>query len=840
MRFVPGFSALDFRLGLRMLRRYPGITTVGTVAIAVAVALGSAYFEATDKFLRPRLDIPGGARVVSLLEWDVAKQAVESRARHDSASWRAQLKTVESVGASNAFVRNLDTGDGRVEPVRGAELTANAFRLMGTPPLLGRTLLDRDEQPGEPLVVVIGERVWKSRFDGDPGVLGRMVKVGTANAAIVGVMPDAFAFPENHRLWLPLRVDGSTLEPRTGPRVTIFGRLAPGTSLDDAQTELGVIGARMSASSPLTHEHLRPQVTGYGVIFAGGGEGRFFTVLLTLVNGAFLFLLAVMCTNVATLVFARTATRSWEITVRSALGARRGRIIGQLFSEALVLTAVGTVVGLLLSRIALRLALGQFAAGDNLPFWLDESLSWRTVLYASALAVLGAGIVGILPALRVTRVNIQDMLRSQSAGRTGGGLRFGGFWTAVIIVQVAITVAFIPLAAGGVFDANRVDERTDAHGADRFLAAHVAIDRDDLAVESATYAARVRSAFDALEARLSAEPGVEGVAFADRLPVKDQLKYGFAVDTSTGAPGDGLRVSPMTYVSRGYLSAFGASIIAGRDFSSSEYEKLGGRTLIVNEAFARNVFGQGNRAEGEVSERAKAPFVAQLNPVGQRIRLVSYNADETLFGVDSTQWLEIVGVVGNFGWQAPKPEDQVLMYRPTLPGGGPATNLALRVRDPVAFTSRLRAIAAEVDPMIRLTDVTQLGKVGENEERISWTLTAVAWLVGFMVLMLSATGIHALMSFTVARRTREIGIRAALGAHHGRLVAAIFSRAFLQIGAGIVVGSSLAALAGFGSAKQVVLLVAADAIMLVVGLVACAVPVRRALRIDPMEALRAE
>ena len=146
MRFVPGFSALDFTLGLRMLRRYPGITTVGTVAIAVAVALGSAYFEATDKFLRPRLDIPRGARVVSLLEWDVAKQAVESRAMHDFATWRAQLKTVESVGASNAFVRNLDTGDGRVEPVRGAELTANAFWLMGTPPLLGRTLLDRDEK----------------------------------------------------------------------------------------------------------------------------------------------------------------------------------------------------------------------------------------------------------------------------------------------------------------------------------------------------------------------------------------------------------------------------------------------------------------------------------------------------------------------------------------------------------------------------------------------------------------------------------------------------------------------------------------------------------------------
>jgi putative ABC transport system permease protein len=818
MRFVPRFSALDFRLGLRMLRRYPGITTVGTVAIAVAVALGSAYFNAVDKFLNPRLDVPGGDRLVSLLSWDVRGSDVESRTLHDFAIWRAQLKTVEDVGAANVFVRNLGTDDGRVEPVRGAELTANAFRLMGTPALLGRTLLDRDENPAEPLVVVIGERVWKTRFDNDPGVLGKMVKVGTEPATIVGVMPDAFAFPENHRLWVPLRVNGSTLEPRTGPRVRIFGRLAPGASIDDARTELRVIGARLSASSPRTHEHLRTRVIGYGQILPEG-EGRFFTTLLYLVNNAFLLLLAIICTNVATLVFARTATRSWEITVRSALGASRGRIIGQLFSEALVLTAVGTIAGLLLSRVALRLTLGSFAAEDSLPFWLDERLSWRTPLYAAWLTVFGAAIVGILPALRVTRVNLHDMLRSQSAGRAG--LRFGGFWTAIIIVQVAITVAFIPLAAGGVFESNRFGERADAIGAERFLAAHVAIDRGDLAMDSATYAARVRHSYDALETRLSAEPGVEVVAFADRLPVKDQLRYGFGVDTLAGAPGNGLRVSAMTYVSRGYFVAFGASIIAGRDFTPFEFERLGGPVLIVNEAFARNVFGG-------------------VNPVGQRIRLLSYNADETLFGVDKNQWLEIVGVVRNFGWQAPRVEDQSAMYRPTLPGGGPALSLALRVRDPNAFSSRLRTIAAEVDPMISLTGVQQLGTVGSGEARISWTLTPVAWLVGFIVLMLSATGIHALMSFTVARRTREIGIRAALGAHHGRLVAAIFSRAFLQIGAGIVVGSSIAALAGFGSTKQVGLLIAADAIMLVVGLAACAVPVRRALRIDPMEALRAE
>lgn len=275
MRFVPRFSTLDLKLGLRMLGRYPVITVVSTVAIAVAVGLGAAYFETTDKFLHPRLDVPGGDRIVSLVDWDRQRLAVEPRALYDFATWRTQLKSVENLGAANGFVRNLMTEDGGVEPVRGAEVTANAFRLMGARPLLGRTLLDRDERPGEPLVVVIGERVWETRFERDPGVRARGLQVGTESATIVGVMPEAFAFPENHRLWMPLRIDGATLEPRTGPSVVIFGRLAPGALMDDARAELRVIGARMSASFPRTHENLLPLVTGYGSIVTEGGKAGF-------------------------------------------------------------------------------------------------------------------------------------------------------------------------------------------------------------------------------------------------------------------------------------------------------------------------------------------------------------------------------------------------------------------------------------------------------------------------------------------------------------------------------------------------------------------------------------
>jgi len=242
-----------------------------------------------------------------------------------------------------------------------------------------------------------------------------------------------------------------------------------------------------------------------------------------------------------------------------------------------------------------------------------------------------------------------------------------------------------------------------------------------------------------------------------------------------------------------------------------------GRVLIVNESFARNVLGG-------------------RNPIGQRVRIVRGEID----AVTGDAWYEIVGMVRDFGWQLPEPHEQAAMYRPTLPVVGRAGQIAVRARDPEAVAARMRAVAADVDPTLRLTDVRPLADVGGGEAQMNWTLTFVAWLVSCTVLLLSATGIHALMSFTVARRTREIGIRVALGAHPRRIVSGIFSRAFLQVGAGVLAGSALAALLGVGSTRQLLLLLGADALMLLVGLAACAVPLRRALAIEPTEALRAD
>ena len=805
------FSWLDFKVGLRMLARYPGLTVVGTLAIAVAIAIGSLYFEAINKWQNPKLPIRGADRVISILNWDASELEPEGRVLHDLSIWR-QAKTIEHMGAAIDFVRNLQTEDRRIEPVRGAEITANAFTIMGTQPVLGRTLRAQDEQLNEPPVVVISHAVWNARFASDPSVVGRSVKLGTVTATIVGVMPEGFGFPESARIWAPLRVDGSLLPPRTGPRVSVFGRLAPDASMGAAQSEISLIGSRIAATNPDTHKNLSPRITPYAKPLTVGGEAMFIRNILYIVNGIFLLLLAIICTNVATLVFARTATRSWEIAVRNALGASRSRIIAQLFVEALVLAALGAFFGLLIARVALGFGISMLAGSEGMPFWIDDSISIRTILYAGLLTVFGATIVGVLPALRVTKANLQDSLRSHAAGAK---LKFGGFWTTVIVVQVAITVAFLPLAAGGVYESNRFRQRAEGIGAERFLIARVSMDREDYVIDSASFSGRARQRLDELEQRLLQEPGVERVTFADRLPVEDQMKYEFVVDTTQGAPSDGLHTSTLVNVARGYFGTWGSSVVTGRDFTPLEYES--GRVMIVNQSFAKSVFGG-------------------RNAIGQRIRIVE--GENSSFAGET--WYEIVGVIKDFGWQLPRPWEQAAMYLPTQPFVGRAGQLAIRVRNPEEFVDRLRAVAAEVDPTIHLTDVQSLVNAGGGEAKGNWALTAVAWLVSGIVLLLSATGIHALMSFIVARRTREIGIRAALGAHPGRIIAGIFGRAFVQISLGVIAGSALVFWAGVSSTRELLILLAVDGIMLAAGLTACYVPLRRALRIDPTEALRAE
>ena len=347
------------------------------------------------------------------------------------------------LSAATIFQRNLLTDDGRSETVDVAAMSASAFRVARVQPLLGRALVDADERPGAPPVIVIGHEIWRERFAADSGVLGRILRLGSEPTTIVGVMPEGFEFPAAHNAWVPLRIDRTASGRRQMPALLVFGRLAGQASEKQAQAQLNAIGLQPSAGLSGTREPLRSEIVPFARLFFDSADVR---TALNLGNAFVVMLLVLVSANVALLMFARGASRESEITVRSALGAGRARIVVQLFIEALVLSALAAAVGLAVTRVGLRslLAMLEADSGQRLPFWVVDSLTPVTVAYAIALTVLCATIIGVLPALRITGSSIEARLRESAAG--GGGPRFDGLWTSVIAAQVATTLMF-PAAA---------------------------------------------------------------------------------------------------------------------------------------------------------------------------------------------------------------------------------------------------------------------------------------------------------------------------------------------------------------------------------------------------------
>jgi predicted permease len=733
--------------------------------------------------------------------------------------------------------------------VQIAAITASGFRVAATPPLLGRALVPADERAGAPPVVVLGHEVWRTRFAGDAAIVGQTVQLGDAHATVVGVMPDGFAFPVAHEAWTPFRPHVLDDAPRRGPGITMFGRLAPGATLDEAQTELAALGRRAARELPDTHEHLRPQVMPYAQMSAMtlGEDG----VLLALTQLFALMLVVLVCGNVALLLFARAATRESEILVRSALGASRRRIVAQLFAEALVLGGVAAAVGLATAHLVLRQWGLPFLEANlgRIPFWYDLRLSPATVLYACALTVLGAAIAGVLPGIKVTR-GIGSRLRAGTSGG-GGGLRFGGVWTAVIVAQVAVTVAFPGIALVQVGEVQRIRSYDVGFADDEYLAMQLSLDAAPAAgtgvdVDPATAAAhraRLGTLVEALRQRLEAEPGVRGVTFADQLPRTNHDWKRVALDDSADVVAAAvpvgqrrLRSTKVGFVDPAYFAVLGAPMLAGRGFQDADFAP-GAQVAIVDQGFVDQV-------------------LLGRNPIGRRVRIASYTTPSTGPEVDSLPWLQIVGVVKDLGMNAAAETGRAAgLYRPGVPGSGFPPHLLIHAQgDPMALVPRVRAIAGTVDPTLRLSEIQRVDRVADDLLLVLGLFLRATLVMTAVALLLSLAGIYAVLSFTVARRTREIGVRVALGASRQRVLTAVFRRPLTQVGLGVAAGATLIAFGALALARttqfrdtmsglspgQFALLVAYAAFMLGVCLLACVVPTRRALRVEPTVAMRVE
>lgn len=825
-----GISWLDIKLGARMLVKYPGLALVGGLGMAVAIAIGAGSFAFFYSHLYPDIPLPDGNRIVALENWDVRANNEERQSLHDYAEWRRDLKTVQPVGAFRTVGRNLITGEGSPEAVPVAEMTASGFRVAQVAPLLGRPLVDEDERKGAPPVVVIGHEVWKTRFDGDPEVVGREVRLGNTVHTIVGVMPEKFGFPVNHRFWVALRADPRDHERGKGPEIHVFGRLAAGATRAQAQAELATLGRRTAAAFPRTHERLRPQVLPYtyplmDIQDVGLAEVGLMQLMLSL-------LLVVVCVNVSILVYARTATRQGEIAVRTALGASRRRIVSQLFAEALVLSAGAAVVGLGLAQVGLRQgnAIMEQEVGGA-PFWVDYGLEPATVAYVVGLTLLAAVIVGVLPALQATGPRLQSSLRQLGGGT---GMRLGRTWTVLIVAQVAIAVAALPAAVGAGWKQMRHATTQPRFAAGEFLGAWTSFDQEAAAAAAAENpgqpsAVRFGAALTDLVRRLEAEPGVSAVTFASA-PPQGEAETALRVE-GLPAPPESPNGHPVrtTRVDAGYFDALGVRLLAGRPFAAGDLADSVG-TVIVNRTFVERVLGGGNA-------------------LGRRIRYAPAFDDDRPDEARPARWYEIVGVVDDLHQNAMAPElVPAGVYTAGAAGQVFPAFLTVRVRGmaPAAFAGRLRELTLAVDPTLRLSPARTLDDLDRQEKAALRLVSLALGLIMVSVLLLSAAGIYALMSFTVTRRRREIGIRSALGAEPERVLRGIFSRAAGQLGVGLGVGVGAAVLlelmsgGGVMDGKGLVLLPAVAVLMLIVGLLATVGPARRGLRIQPMDALRQE
>jgi predicted permease len=754
------FSMLDVRLGGRMLVKHPALTAIATIAVAFAIAVGTVGFEIARQALWPTIPLPGGNAIVALQNWNVADNASVPASRRDYELWRDGLSTITDLSAVEVEERNIAVGAGTVvgQPETVANVTASTFALTRVPALMGRTLLEADERGDAEEVAVVGYDFWKNKLDGAADAVGRVIRISGTPVTIVGVMPRGYGFPQANGVWRPLHLERIS---EARPSLSyVFGRLAPGHSRDEASAQVAAIGARAATMFPETRKNVRLQVLSLpdAVSDLPGAAA----LVLASANVFFVLLAALLCGNVAMLLFARAVSRERELVVRAALGASRGRLILQFFAEALLLCAVGAVVGLVVAHFVLARTWTMIEGQTGpLPFYIDTSLSTTTILYAVGLTLFAAAIAGVVPAVKVTSGGASDRLRAASSG--GGGLQFGGVWTVVIVAQIALTT-LLPWPLLGLGEGLR--EHTPAgFPADAFLTATLEMDRSDGVAASgdtvpAVRAVRLEARYRALADRLRQDPGVLDVTYGDQMPQLTNGRNYIKMDPGPAAEhsehcADGYYCVGFVSVDPRFFDVVGAPVIRGRGLTTADAEHRT-RVVLVNETFVNHVRGDPQR------------FAVRLRELAQ------------------------------------------------------ATDPALRVIDP--------------KPLPLLADPDSAGMSYGFELMVSLTI---------VTLMLSLAGVYAVTAFAVARRTREIGVRVALGARPLDVLTIVFKRPLIQMGLGIGVGAIL----GFGLANDDLSAVHLDvlgntAVFVLATILCCAlaciVPTRRALRIQPTEALKDE
>ena len=801
----------DLRVGARAMRLNPGFSAAVVAMLALAIAGNTAIFSIFNGlFLRP-LPFAEPKRLINLDEtspkWDLHYVGISAM---DFYNWQRNNSTFDSMAAFSAGGANLSDASGLAQRVPSAQVTQAMLDVLGLKPVLGRNFKPGEDWRGGADVAMLGYDLWFRLFSGDRNVLGRTLKLNEKPYTIIGVLPrEAAVLPAGADVWTPVtddpNVPGSFF-------LSGVGRLKRGVTAQQAVADLTrVHRAQIAAGkkdNAITSPILTPLRTRY--------LGDFQTATRILLGGVAVVLL-IACVNIAGLMMVRADARSREIAIRAAVGASRGRVVRQLFTESLLLAALGGVLGVAGGKVLLRGLVALMA--DNVPTWVRFDLDWRFALFSLGLVGAAAILFGLAPALQAAAAEARAGLQETVRATMTRGRRL--VLSALVIGEIALAIVLLA-GAGLLLQAfHKVQHVDPGFRAQNTLTWSIRLAGPGYAKEE-----QQRTFFQTLLPRLASLPGVRAASAATIVPLDGHTGYFFAAE---GAPPLGpseknpvvLKIDTMP----GYFAAMGIEFLAGRDFNDAEQRAGNPTAVVINQTFARQFFPH---------------LTNPADVLGKRVRFYYARAIE---------WMQIVGVTRDtrhYGLEQQMKPGAFLPF-----GASPDRQMTIVLRtavEPNSMVAPARAVIRQLDPDLPMYNIRTMG---ERLERSEWVRRAYSWLFGAfgcVAILLAAAGIYGVIAFAVSRRTRELGIRMALGARPAQVILSLIGNGMqlVAIGSalGLAVALPVAGLMGgmlFGVSPRdgatylsVVLLVAA------VGLAAVYLPARRAARVDPVQALRAE
>jgi putative ABC transport system permease protein len=808
----------DIKFAFRTLGHNPGFTAVAVLTLSLGIGANATVFTLANAVLYKNLPFANSDRILYISSINRTNGDEDGISYPDYLDYRAQSKNFDGIVAFSGLNADVSDTFGNAQRYRGNRLTANTFGVIGQAPFVGRDFISDDERIGAAPVAIISYGLWENRYAKSPAAIGQTIRINELPTVIVGVMPRGFMFPSEGDVWIPL-IPTDDYQKRESRETTLAGRLAPGANISSARAEMETIARRLAAAYPASNKDWDVRVQNFND-YANGGPIR---VVFLAMLGAVGFVLLIACANVANLLLGRAVGRSREISIRSALGASRWRVIRQLLVESVILSIGGGVLGWLAAIWGIR-TFDAAVIPNGKPAFIQFTVDYRVILYVAAVT-LGTGILfGLAPALRLSRLDINAALKD---GGHGSSIMRGKFLSALLVVT-EMALAVVLLAGAGLMIRSFLKMYNAPVGvqADNVLTMRMLL-RD---TKYPTPAEQI-TFFQRLQERIAALPGVEVAAITTNMPAGGSIRWPYELE---GKPPVDERKRPETdaiVISPGYFDVVKVRPLFGRTFTEADGVS-GFPVVIVNKSFAEM-------------------FWSNQDPLGKRLRLVTTPVGAKNGTPASPQaWLTVVGEIPDIIQNdLGKGQRDPIIYLPYRQQPMRGMNVVARTRVPPATLGD--AFRREVKFLDADLPVFNLRTMEDFLAQRNWPWRVFGTMFGIfaaIALLLASVGLYAVIAHSVSQRTQEIGIRMALGASGLRVLRLIFMQGMRQLVAGLVFGL----VAAFGVTRVLSTLLvgisptdpltffSVTLVLTMAGVLGCMIPARRAIRVDPVVALRHE